>query len=423
MWIEWVNHASFIVESASVRLICDPWLSGTAFNQGWSLLSPTKLKPEEFDRITHIWFSHEHPDHFSPQNLRNIPEAIRRNIKVLFQRTDDKRVIGACRHLGFKTDELPAGKVVFLAPDFSVLCGTLRPVDSWLSICAEGKTLLNMNDCVFKSEGRLQAIKHRVGKIDVLLTQFSYANWVGNPDDALSHLKHAKQKLDEIARQVRLFEPAQFVPFASFIVFAHKENSFMNQAANRIGDVFEYAERTLNVGTVVLYPGDRWKVGASRDSGNSMQRYDDDFWRALKRDPIESSSVELPLLKRAAATYFRQCDHKNNRLLLRAMAPARIRLKDLEINLELSFRKGLVHKNASQHDIAMSSDSLLYCLNWDWGAETLAINGRYEVPKSGKPSRFFRIFQVGRHNAVGTNVDLSFLGYQVIQKAKEVAQL
>jgi len=74
MFIDWVNNASFILESAGVRLICDPWLDGTIFNSGWKLLSETKLRYEDFGDITHIWLSHEHPDHFSPPNLRSIPE-------------------------------------------------------------------------------------------------------------------------------------------------------------------------------------------------------------------------------------------------------------------------------------------------------------------------------------------------------------
>jgi hypothetical protein len=30
--------------------------------------------------------------------------------------------------------------------------------------------------------------------------------------------------------------------------------------------------------------------------------------------------------------------------------------------------------------IVTSSDSLHYCLQYDWGGDTLAVNGRYQVP-------------------------------------------
>ena len=73
MQIEWINHASFIVNSGSVRLIADPWLFGRAFNESWELFVPSKFTADDFDSVTHIWFSHEHPDHFSPPVLSGSP--------------------------------------------------------------------------------------------------------------------------------------------------------------------------------------------------------------------------------------------------------------------------------------------------------------------------------------------------------------
>ena len=61
-------------------------------------------------------------------------------------------------------------------------------------------------------------------------------------------------------RNIQIFEPSMFIPFASFIYFSHAENSFMNKAMNRIGDVYEFTTRRLGVSTVVLYPGDKWEL-------------------------------------------------------------------------------------------------------------------------------------------------------------------
>src|SRR5688572_4542930 len=122
MEIEFVNHASFITRSAGVSLICDPWLEGTAFNDGWALISPTRFAYEDFARVTHVWFSHEHPDHFAPPNLRKIPEELRCRIRVLYQKTKDRKVVDHCAKLGFlDVQELPLTQWVTLAPDFAVL--------------------------------------------------------------------------------------------------------------------------------------------------------------------------------------------------------------------------------------------------------------------------------------------------------------
>src|SRR5271157_905180 len=105
MLLEWVNHASYILRSGPVSLITDPWIEGPAFNGGWRLIAPSKLRYDDFKDITHIWFSHEHPDHFNPPNLRCIPEELRSRITVLFHETKDKRVLSVCQDLGFRVCE------------------------------------------------------------------------------------------------------------------------------------------------------------------------------------------------------------------------------------------------------------------------------------------------------------------------------
>ncbi|MCB0081575.1 MAG: MBL fold metallo-hydrolase [Caldilineaceae bacterium] len=81
----WVNHASFVFRYDTIRLMTDPWLFGSAFNNGWDLLCETKFRMADFAQLTHLWFSHEHPDHFAPPVLQQIPESARRVITVLFQ--------------------------------------------------------------------------------------------------------------------------------------------------------------------------------------------------------------------------------------------------------------------------------------------------------------------------------------------------
>ena len=91
--LTFVNHASVIFSQNKINLITDPWLFGSAFNNSWELISKSKMQIEDFKNISHIWFSHEHPDHFYPLVLSSIPEEIRNNITVLFQNTLDQYLI------------------------------------------------------------------------------------------------------------------------------------------------------------------------------------------------------------------------------------------------------------------------------------------------------------------------------------------
>ena len=418
MWIEWVNHASFILESGKMRMICDPWLEGTICDNAWRLLSPTRMRYDEFSTITHIWFSHEHPDHFNPPNLKKIPEEYRRRITILFHHTRDKRVINFCKSLGFKIQELPELQRVEIAEGVTILSGMQDLIDSWMSIRAEGKTLLNMNDCAFDRSSELEAVRKANGTVDLLLSQFSYANWIGNRDDVESHKRHVLRKRAEMARQIRLFTPAQFIPFASFVYFCHAENCYMNPRMHCVRDAYEYAANELNVPTIVLYPKDRWQVGTPHDPSDALRSYRLDYERMMAEPPVTSQPVDVTRLRAAATAMFSKCAANNNRAILNALTPAVVRLSDLGVDVELSFRHGWSQVTGKQPDIIMSSGSLLNCLITDWGGETLMMNGRFQAPEGGKLDRFFRIFKVLRNNSIGNPVNFRFLGNKIIEKAK-----
>jgi len=419
--LTWVNHASFLLESDGVRLVCDPWIEGAVFNNGWKHISKTKMGYEDFAGVTHIWFSHEHPDHFFPPNLKKIPESIRRQIQVLFHETRDKRVVRACESLGFSVRELPDGMPARIAEDFKVINGVNELIDSWLLIFAEGKTVLNLNDCVFPRKPEMQKIKRLAGEVDLLLSQFSYANWVGNPDDVAAQRSHAERKRSEMTAQIRAMQPRQFIPFASYVYFCHAENFFMNGSVNRIGDIHRFVTQELAQDTVVLYPGDEWEVGARRESGEAIRKYEADLSGAQKAEPLTSAQVPVSQLQKAMEDLREKCRSKNNFLLINAMAPAVVRLSDLGVELEVSYRRGIREVKGREPDLILSSDSLMYCIQTGWGGETLKINGRYEVPAQGNPERFFRLFRVPQYNSYGDSVNFGFVTARLFEAVRRHA--
>ena len=65
--IQFINHASVIIKGDNISVLSDPWYQGDSFHKGWNLLFETseEKQREAINKITHIWISHEHPDHFS----------------------------------------------------------------------------------------------------------------------------------------------------------------------------------------------------------------------------------------------------------------------------------------------------------------------------------------------------------------------
>lgn len=392
--LTWVNHASFLLRSGSVRLLCDPWLSGSAFNRGWRLISESAFQPEDFAGVTHIWFSHQHPDHFSPPDLRRIPPEIRKKIIVLYHRTIDKKVVRFCKSLGFKDEvEMRDRRWVDLGEGISVSCEAWYDTDSWLAIKTPGGTILNLNDCVVDSPRLARRIAKAVGPVRVLMTQFSYAEYCGNREDAASRVNSAQEKLRRIQVQAQTFAPEVIVPFASFIYWSHPENFYMNEQTNRIQTVAAFVESSLGSKAVVLYPGEHWHLGAAHDWRPAAKRYSADLETKLARGPAETAqTVPRDTLIAAAERFVQRLNHNNPLLRFLPVKPVTIALSDLEIGIVLSRCGASACAWPSRPDIIMHSESLLFCLKFPWGANALHVNARFTSVDGGH-RKFFALFR------------------------------
>lgn len=408
MKITWINHAGFLVESGDIRLVSDPWIEGTAFDDGWQLLSPTKFQYADFVNVTHIWFSHEHPDHFSPANVKKIDASIRSKITVLYQTTKDKKVVKFCKNLGFKNViELPPSKWLELSTNFKVMNQNDKDGDSWLAINAESVCILNLNDVVsYASQKELKHLKNFFGKVDVLLTQFSYANWAGNPGDILYQKNCAKEKIAAMLLQIKVLQPNFVIPFASFIWFCHSENYYLNECANKIEEVNAILSDQITVKPVILYPGDEWIVGNIMNSKAAIEKYNKDYFKIDNNpDKLTSTPVSMEDLTDIGEKYVTQILKTNTNFLskLKLSRPVKIYLTDLNKAIVLTL-KG-IDKNVSiekdKCDIAVSSSALAYCFKFDWGGGTLNINARFEKPPFGMFKNMENYFYISTLNNMG----------------------
>ena len=425
MNIEWVNHASYIFQYKNSRIIADPWLFGSSFNDGWDLLIETQFKVEDFKDITHIWFSHEHPDHFAPQVLGKIDEKIRKNITVLFQETTDKRVVNFCKKLSFKVKELPHRTKVVIEDDFSITCGKMVGIDSWLLYETESFKLLNINDCVINNKKLCESVKRSTGNIDVLMSQFSYANWKGNPDDKEIRERSAREKLNRIKIQTEVFNPKYTIPFASFVYFSHDENKYMNDSINTISTAHEYINGNTDSKSIVMYPGDTWDFKSKFNNEKPLELYEKAYSQIpnLEYRSLSSTVSDKELLQ-ASQKYLQELSKNNSSF---AMGLYRyipffgakniiIKLFDTKKYYQFGWSKGLIPlSNSSNPDIEMSSESLLYILSYPWGFGTLMVNGRFRS-KDLDHTKSSRIFMLGLMNSIDKRLTMGFILKEGISK-------
>ena len=307
MKIKFVNHASFIIEHEDVKLICDPWLEGSSFNYGWGLISKTKMKYEDFKDITHIWFSHEHPDHFSPPNLIKIKKDIRAKITVLYQETTDKKVYEFCKKAGFKKQiELKENKFFEINTEFKIMCNPHVAGDSYALFHVGNYKILNLNDCVVRTEHSAIKLKKTIGEIDILFTQFGYANKVGNINDISLRKASSDEKLQRINIQNRILKPKIIIPFASFIKFHHIENKYMNEGMYKIDKVYDYINNKLNTKCIVMYPNDTWEPSERWNSKKSVEKYIIDYEKFPTNGFVISEPVAESTLKENSKVFLKK---------------------------------------------------------------------------------------------------------------------
>jgi hypothetical protein len=414
MKIKFVNHSSFIIEHNGIAIIADPWLEGKVFNNGWDLVSKTKMSYEDFRHIDFIWFSHEHPDHFYPPNLKMIPAEYKKNITVLFQNSIDGRVVNYCRKAGFKeVIELHKGKYYELTNDFKVLCEYFGEGDSWICYKAGDLTILNTNDCGIRNLSQANYIKKTVGKVDILLTQFSYAYWVGNREEAAYRKKIADEKLQWMKFQCDIFQPAVTIPIASYIYFCHEENFYLNDHVNTAEKTYYYLKQQTATNPVVLYNGDEYTFMQDWDSYTAIEKYKNDFNEVErnKEKLVKNNIVPLEEVTKQAAIFIDHLNSTNNIVVKTFLKPGRVHLSDYNKTFTLSLKNKLQERNIPYDhcDVSMTSESLLFCLKYPYGLDTTQINGRLQRPKKGKHANFYNIFRIDQLKSRGHKMTAGYL--------------
>lgn len=427
MRIDFINHSAFGVRCGELCVVADPWLSGTAFNDGWALLAESRMRPEDWFGVTHLWHSHEHPDHFSPKTLREIPEAARARITALYQATADGKVAGFCRGLGFRdVIELAPGRWHALAAGVELRCEPWSSGDSWLAIRTPEATLVNLNDCAITEPEQVAELRAIVGRVDLLATQFSISAWDGNPDDRARLRRGAELMLRRMLVQVQGLEPRWTLPFASYVWFCHEENAFLNAYHNRVHDAVAALRAQTRTRPLVLSPGESWQLDAEHDPAPALERWGREYaslasrpriraprvpeselvalsqqWCARVREGSDPLRLRLRLARQAARARRAQIGRGIAGTLAGALSlallsvpDAWIWISDLEAAFGLTLAGGLRRAARPREacDVELSSDSLSFAFRFLFGGETLQVNARFRERRENSRQALFQYF-------------------------------
>jgi hypothetical protein len=396
MKIQFFSHACFSIETDDAILLNDPYLSGTAFNDGWDLI----VNDVVFDRINEkqlfIYYSHEHPDHFSIPFLKSINVIDRQKVTILFQKTRDGRVKSYLEKEGFIVQELDNKKKHLFSDDFFITIGQVPFYDSWALIEVAGKKILNANDCILETPDRVKDIKSITSSIDILFTQFSYANWVeGGIEDKSNRSLLAQEKLDRIKLQSDVLEPKFIVPFASMVRFCHAENYYMNDAINTPKTTVEFISKYTLAKPFLMEPYEIWNGVLEKDNSQAIEYWEQAYNNALERPLIKQKrSYSIEEIEEVCMKMVERVMSRNNMFLIHLLSalgllPSQvIKVIDLDRSIRFSWGRGLttVGVTSSVDCIEMTSESIYFLFKFDFGIDTLNVNARFNGSLANKKS-------------------------------------
>ena len=420
--IEFVNHASVLISHGEINILSDPWYSGAVFHQGWRLLyenSYDKIN-DILKKTTHIYISHEHPDHFNTNFFldKNTKDIINdKNIEILFQKTKDKRVISFLEKNGFSVRELSSNEKINLNKNVEIQIIKHDFYDSSLIFKTPNLKILNLNDCPMREENKIKKFKKKYGSFDILLTQFSYAAWKGGVDNKIYRENAAEEKLITIEKQANILNCRSVVPFASFVYFSNELNFYMNDSINTPEKI---KKRFLNkkFDVIFLSPNEIQEIDDLKQKQLSL-----DFWREkynninLKSKDKFEKSVNFQDLIFEYKNYIKKIEKKNSKFLIHFLGKTKLMNLFQSINIRLydhnkiykySIFNGLVESSNSVADVSMHSQSLAFIFKNGFGFDTLTVNGCFECSQESF-SKLAKTFAIGSLNALGISLNLSLL--------------
>ena len=419
--IEFVNHASVIISGEKTKVLSDPWYSLSAFHDGWNLIYENSDEDivKVLEKITHIWISHEHPDHFSISFFKKYKELIRtKKIKILFQEAKDKRVIKFLKHLNLEITELKNEKSYKLDENYFITCVKSGFYDSALIFNVDGLKIFNLNDCPIESHDDIKRFKKKFGICDVLLTQFSYAAWKGNKSSEEWAKNAAQNKINIIKNQANILNPKTVIPFASFIKFSNTKNSHLNKNSNSPDQIIKKIDKD-KIKIVFLRPYEEQNLSKIEQDEDSLVFWRNEIIKSNKRQlNMYKKRVNLDELNFSFLKYKKRIFDRNSYLMIKLISLVPyispfekivIYVEDIKKSIIFNFFSDKLITTELDYDISLSSESLDFIFNNSFGFDTLTVNGCFETGNKNGFEKATKLLAIENLNNLGIYFNISIL--------------
>ena len=377
-----VNHASVLIQDEQVGLLSDPWYAGSAFGT-WSLMyenSSTDIL-NILSRTSHIWISHEHPDHFSAHFFKTYLATLAKNkIIILISSTRDRRLYAYLASLGLSVFELVYGIEYCLSADFKISISPSGLIDSYLHIQIKGISILNLNDCAVRSHFQLSNLAKKIGKVDLLMAQFSNASWkpFSSKSDS-TEVVDARARL--LLKQATYFKANYVLPFASFSYWSSPTCYYLNSIKTELQTIYDIFE-DYNHHIIACKPGTSFVLFDPPSASDALTFWNNQIVQlSPKASPKDSFSVDQ--IQAHFTAYVSRLYSSNSPLLLLLLSlfiPAvKVHLLDQDLVLRINtYRRHIsVFTLNARADVSLHSSNLSSILHSPFGYDTLIVGGDF----------------------------------------------
>jgi len=367
--INWLNHASVIIEMGEFRLLTDPWYDGSLFHGGWDLQFNNPNALEKTRHCSHLWISHPHADHF---NFKNLTEIARINpeLKVLCNISASYNIKQTIKKAGF-TQIIPLYERTPLQINgIKIERFPHASIDSMLVLKSKHETVVNFNDC-YSPNKFLNKLSKNIGPIDLFLLNFNHAGkLIEFPPSSPEKVKN--NLINEFLNIINIFSPKWILPFASHHRYRNARSNDLNQSMLNNNDLANLDSRVIPAQI-----GDRIQL----KSPNQFQVINPTtpLVRNQPQMKIFGESVTWDKLIKKGNEYRKTL--KWHYPILRLFIPElHILIDDLNQVLVFNVNKGLKEGLATTNPhIGIHSTDLLYWFSNPFGSDSISIGANYKI--------------------------------------------
>jgi hypothetical protein len=263
--------------------------------------------------------------------------------------------------------------------------------DSLFVLANDREFVLNLNDAK-PSDRVLSRLSKQFGTCLAMFSQFSFAEWPGNPAEPSTVELTRDSYKARIIKALEIVRPKLFVPFASHVYFRHAENHWMNDFRINLDEMKRLARGRTQV--AFLSPGSVLDLCHGQVStemnGDSMRWWDDHFAELRNTQPESAPEcISVSAITELASSFFKTINAQNNKLLLTLLdvlvgrrQGVYVEITDLGCIMQVKARKPFIQviplSDVTGNALRMSSESLSRVFRTPHGPDEFMVAGRFQ---------------------------------------------